>query len=76
MFYSNKSKTTKQICGISKQYLWFSTTKYLRLFLLFPKQCLIKIIPFPQNSPLCEIPSHITMIQKQQKFKIQINNVP
>jgi len=31
---------------------------------------------FPQNFPFWVVPSHITMIQKQPKFKIQTNNVP
>jgi hypothetical protein len=34
------------------------------------------VIPFPPNFPLWAIPIHITMIQKQQKFKIQTKNVP
>jgi hypothetical protein len=31
---------------------------------------------FPKSSPFGSPTNHITMIQNQQEFKIQINNVP
>jgi len=31
---------------------------------------------FPKTLPFGIVPSHITMIRKQQKFKIQTNKVP
>ncbi len=38
-FVEMKIKTTNQICGISKQNTWFSTKKFVQLFLFFPKLC-------------------------------------
>ncbi len=42
----------------------------------FSQNYVSKNSPSSQNYPFWAVPSHITMIQKQQKFKIQTNNVP
>jgi len=72
MFYSNKIQNNKKNCGISK-------TKSIVFYYKVPTTPPI----LPQNyvsknnpSSLWAVPSHITMIQKQQEFKIQTNNVP
>jgi hypothetical protein len=73
MFYWNKiqnNKTTKQIYDISKtKFVVF----YYKIFIVPPtlsQNCVSK------NSPFWIVWDHITMIQKQQKLKIQTNNVP
>jgi len=40
------------------------------------KLCVFKSSLLPKTFPFWAIPSHITMVQKQQKFEIQTNNVP
>jgi hypothetical protein len=61
MFCWNENK----ICGISKQNLWFSTTK-IPTIIFFPKiVCLKEWNPFPQISHLWAVLSHIIMIQNQ-----------
>ncbi len=69
-FIEIKFKIAKQIHGIWKM-------KFVIFYYKVPiapptlsQNCLCK------NSPLWVVPSHITMIQKQKKFKIQTNNVP
>jgi len=66
--FQRKSKQQNKICGISKHDLWFSITKCLQLFLLFPKECL-KMKSFPQE--LTSYPSPIIMIKnlRETKFK-------
>jgi hypothetical protein len=43
----------------------------------FPqKLCVFKSSLLPKTFPFWAIPSHITMVKKQQEFEIQTNNVP
>jgi hypothetical protein len=44
--------------------------------LTFPQNRVFKNPLLPKTLPLWAVPSHITMVQKQQEFKIQTNNVP
>jgi hypothetical protein len=57
------------MCFYQKQNLWFPTTKYLQLSLL-PQNYVSKNNPLlPQIFPFWVVPSHIIIIQNQQKFK-------
>ncbi len=63
--------------------MWYIKIEYVVFYykvpttlLTLPKIVCLKIRFLSQIFPLWANPSHITMIQKQQKFKIQTNNVP
>jgi hypothetical protein len=76
-FVQNEIKRINKFCNISKHNLWFSTSKYLHLLLLFSQNYVSKNHPsFPHMFPLWTILSHIIMIQNQQEFIIQNYNVP
>ncbi len=77
MFYWNKIQN-------NKLNMWYIKTKFVIFYYKstysssFSSQNYVSKNAsfFPQNFPFWAIPSHITMIQKQQELKIQTNNVP
>ncbi len=59
-----------------KHNLWFSTIKYLHIFLL-SQNCVFKNpLPSSHNFPFWASQVTSSLFQKQQEFKIQTNNVP
>ncbi len=76
MFYCNKIQTKK------KTNLWYIKIKFVVFYYKIPTTLLLQNHvsknphPSSQNFPFWAIPNHITMIQKQQEFKIRAHNIP